>query len=881
MTQTLNDIRSNFLDYFVKNNHTHVKASSLVPHNDPSLMFVNSGMVQFKNVFTGLEKREYTRATSSQKSVRAGGKHNDLDNVGYTARHHTFFEMLGNFSFGDYFKEEAIYYAWELLTKDFGLDKNKLYATIYHDDEEAYKFWKKISGFGDDRIIRISTSDNFWSMGDTGPCGPCSEIFYDHGDHIPGGLPGTPEEDGDRFIEIWNMVFMQYEQIDQNTRIDLPNPCIDTGMGLERISAVLQGQHDNYDTDLFKTLISASEELTSTSADGEARFSHRVIADHLRSSAFLIADGVMPSNEGRGYVLRRIMRRAMRHAHHLGAKEPLLYRLLPTLVSQMSAAYPELQRAQEFVTQILKQEEVRFKTTLDKGLKLLDEQRDGMPAGAVLKGDVAFKLYDTYGFPVDLTEDILKKHKITVDHAGFSECMQQQKEKARAAWSGAGGTKSDSIWFDIAEKCGTTEFLGYQFNQSEGNILSIIVDGKEQGQLPPKGEKCTIITNQTPFYGESGGQMGDIGTIYNDDISLEVVDTKKYLGKIHAHICVVTQGKAQIGDSVTLQIDDQYRHNLKAHHSATHILHKVLQDILGKHVTQKGSLVAHDRLRFDISHPSSLSLSDIQEAERRVNAIILQNQEVCIKLMAADDAIASGAMALFGEKYDDEVRVVSMGLSPEENKSFSIELCGGTHVERTGDIGLFKILNEGAIAAGVRRIEAVTGEYAIKAAQQNEKLLSEIRDNLKTPNDELLEKISTLVADKKQLEKRVTDLVSNAISYSPKKIEANAKQINGIHFVYHFDQDISPKILRGAAENSLKNSSKLVIVYVVKNDDKISILVGAGTEAQQTHPASQIIQQIAEFLGCKAGGGSPQLAQGGAAYSDKVQQLATYLQSIL
>jgi alanyl-tRNA synthetase len=778
MTYSTNQIRSEFINYFVKNDHTEVHASSLIPHNDPSLMFVNSGMVQFKNVFTGLEKRDYARATSSQKSVRAGGKHNDLDNVGYTARHHTFFEMLGNFSFGDYFKEKAIYYAWDLLTKEFSLDKSKLYVTVYHTDDEAANFWKKIANLSDDRIIRITTNDNFWSMGDTGPCGPCSEIFYDHGPHIPGGLPGTPEQDGDRYIEIWNMVFMQYEQVDKNTRIELPKKSIDTGMGLERIAAVLQGVHDNYDIDLFKEIISASENLTKTKAIGDAKFSHRVIADHLRSCAFLVADGVMPSNEGRGYVLRRIMRRAMRHAHILGAKEPLMYRLLPTLVGLMGEAYPELKRAEDFVSAIFKQEEERFRTTLDRGLKLVEEESSALKSGGIFSGEVAFKLYDTYGFPLDLTEDILKSKDIRVDSDEFHTKMQEQKERARKSWSGSGEAKTDGLWFDIQSAHGGTEFLGYSLTEAQGTVLDLVSDSERKESISEHGAKFILITNQTPFYGESGGQMGDIGSIISDNAKIKVTDTKKYLGNIFAHYCNLESGSVSKGDIVTLKIDIEHRDNIRANHSATHILHAVLREVLGKHVTQKGSLVAEDRLRFDISHPNAISLEDRAIIEDKVNKIIRENSEVKTVLMSTEDAISKGAMALFGEKYDSEVRVVSMGLKNTDENEYSVELCGGTHVSHTGDIGSFKIISENAIAAGVRRIEAVTGVHVIDYLRQTEALLTNIVDTLKVGRAEVLEKLTSLIESNKASEKALSELKIGAMTYNKSKAEAEVKKIS-------------------------------------------------------------------------------------------------------
>ncbi len=691
---TTTQIRNTFIDYFVKNNHTYVPASSLVPQNDPTLMFTNSGMVQFKDVFTGIDKRDYNKATSSQKSVRAGGKHNDLDNVGYTARHHTFFEMLGNFSFGDYFKEEAIYYAWNLLTKSFSIPKEKLYVTVFHDDEEAVIYWKKIANLTDERIIRIATNDNFWSMGETGPCGPCSEIFYDHGDKIFGGLPGTKNADGDRYIEIWNLVFMQFEQINKDTRIELPKKSVDTGMGLERISAVIQGVHDNYDIDLFQEIIGYTESLLKVKATGEELFSYRVIADHLRSSAFLIADGVMPSNEGRGYVLRRIMRRAMRHAHQLGASEPLMYKLLPKLVDLFGHTFPEIKRAEDFVSSILKQEEERFKVTLDRGLKLLEEETRTLPANSTLSGEVAFKLYDTYGFPLDLTQDILKKKNIAIDNAGFEQMMAEQKERARSTWIGSGESKTDNMWFDLLSEFGSTEFLGYSLNSSEAKVLALIINGTRTRQISEKGKKFTLITNQTPFYGESGGQMGDIGFINSEHGKIKVLDTLKYLGKIHGHICELEEGLVTENDEVKLTIDSYHRKYLRMHHSATHLLHAVLRSVLGNHITQKGSLVAHDRLRFDISHPNGLTSAEINLIEDKVNQIIVDNSPVHTKLMSTNSAIESGAMALFGEKYENEVRVVSIGNENDKENPYSFELCGGTHVSRTGDIGIFKIVSD-------------------------------------------------------------------------------------------------------------------------------------------------------------------------------------------
>lgn len=870
-----NQIRDEFLNYFVKNDHTEVHSSPLIPHNDPSLMFVNSGMVQFKNVFTGLEERDYQRATTSQKSVRAGGKHNDLDNVGYTARHHTFFEMLGNFSFGDYFKEKAIYYAWELLTKNFGLNKDKLYATVYHTDTEAIALWKKISGMSDDRIIKIDTNDNFWSMGDTGPCGPCSEIFYDHGDKIPGGLPGTPEQDGDRYIEIWNMVFMQYEQVDKDTRIDLPRQSIDTGMGLERITAVLQNVHDNYDIDLFKNIIEASENLTNTKAMGDAKFSHRVIADHLRSCSFLIADGVMPSNEGRGYVLRRIMRRAMRHAHILGAKEPLMYRMLPTLVSSMGEAYPELKRAEDFVSVVLKQEEERFRTTLDRGLKLLDEESTSLASGSRFSGETAFKLYDTYGFPLDLTEDILKSKDISVDHDAFNSKMQEQKDRARKSWSGSGDAATDKLWFEIQAAHGGTEFLGYSLHEAQGTVLDL-VSGKERVKSISDSKQFTLITNQTPFYGESGGQMGDIGIIQSDNAVIKVLDTKKYLGNVVAHICVIESGEVKVGDIVTLRIDEEHRNNLRAHHSATHILHAVLREVLGKHVTQKGSLVGHDRLRFDISHPQAISLEQKLIIEDKVNHIITRNSPVKTVLMSTEEAIENGAMALFGEKYDSEVRVVSMG------GDYSIELCGGTHVSATGDIGSFKILSESAIAAGVRRIEAVTGKYVVEYLRGLEDIVSDISDKLKVGRNEITDKLSSVLESNKAFEKELGALKVGAMSYSKDKVAAEAIEVGKVHLIFKVLENADAKIMRKSAEDTAKHMDDLVVVFVSRNaGDKISIIVAVNGNIANSVSAMNVVKALAGASGIQGGGGSATLAQVGGSSSVELNSLSDKVKEYL
>ncbi|MEM9443273.1 MAG: alanine--tRNA ligase, partial [Pseudomonadota bacterium] len=708
---SVSDIRQAFLDYFSKHGHEVVSSSPLVPQNDPTLLFTNAGMVQFKNLFTGVEKRDYTRAVTSQKVVRAGGKHNDLDNVGYTARHHTFFEMLGNFSFGDYFKERAIELAWTFVTKDFGLDVDRLLVTVHASDEEAAELWRKIAGLSDEKIIRIPTSDNFWSMGDTGPCGPCSEIFYDQGPEVEGGPPGSAEEDGDRFLEFWNLVFMQFEQHASGEREDLPKPSIDTGMGLERIAAILQGVKSNYDTDLFKRLIGASEELTGMAAVGDRAPSHKVIADHLRACSFLLADGVMPSNEGRGYVLRRIMRRGMRHAHLLGAKEPLMWRLVPVLVSEMGQAFPELGRAEALITEILKLEETRFRETLERGLKLLDDATANLAEGEQLEGETAFKLYDTYGFPLDLTQDALRERGMTVDTAGFDAAMERQKAEARASWKGSGQQAEERVWFELRETLGATEFLGYELEEADGQIEAIVVDG-EPVQRAEAGSEVMVIVNQTPFYGESGGQIGDLGTITAGNAVITIADTQKKAGDLWVHIGKLDGGSVASGDTVHLKVDSQRRGQIRRAHSATHLLHAALRRHLGSHVTQKGSLVAPDRLRFDISHPKALDPKELAAVENEVNHFLRQNSETSIRVMAQDDAIASGAMALFGEKYGDEVRVVSMGSEPD-GRTTSVELCGGTHVRRTGDIAVFKIVNEAAVAAGVRRIEALTGEAAL------------------------------------------------------------------------------------------------------------------------------------------------------------------------
>ncbi|MBA4305576.1 MAG: alanine--tRNA ligase [Sphingopyxis sp.] len=868
MTST-NDIRRGFLDYFGNAQHDVVQSAPLVPYNDPTLMFVNAGMVPFKNVFTGLESREIPRATSSQKCVRAGGKHNDLDNVGYTARHHTFFEMLGNFSFGDYFKEEAIVHAWTLLTKVWGLDPNRLTTTVYHTDDEAFDLWRKIAGLPEERIIRIATNDNFWSMGDTGPCGPCSEIFYDHGDHIFGGPPGSPDEDGDRFVEIWNLVFMQFERHDDGSQTELPKPSIDTGMGLERIAAVLQGVHDNYDTDTFKALIAASQELTGTKAEGEQMASHRVIADHLRSTSFLLADGVMPSNEGRGYVLRRIMRRAMRHAHILGAKEPLMHRLVGNLVSEMGAAYPELVRAQQLIEATLNQEETQFRRTLDKGLKLLDEATTGMQPGDTLAGETAFKLYDTYGFPYDLTEDALRAQGFGIDAAGFEAAMTAQKERARAAWKGSGAKASDDVWFDIAERVGSTEFTGYAASEGEGQVLALVNDGIEV-QSAVANDTVTVITNQTPFYGESGGQMGDAGTITGANMRGEVTDTAKPLGRLHAHQVTLSSGEIKIGDVVTLKIDTKRRDALRANHSATHLLHAALRNSLGGHVTQKGSLVAPDRLRFDFSHNQAVSPEEIAKIEADVNAQIRGNRAVTTRLMTPDDAVAAGALALFGEKYGDEVRVLSMG--DAEGANYSVELCGGTHVNALGDIALFTVLSEGAVASGIRRIEALTGEAARQHLAGREGQLKDVAALLKTAPDEVAARVETLLADRKRLEKELGEAKTALALSGGSGPKAEAEDVNGISFMGQVINGIEPKALRGLADDQMKAIGTGVVAIVAANETSNTVVVAVSAELHGKTTAPDLVRAATAAMGGQGGGGRPDMAQGGGpAGADQAQ----------
>ena len=854
---TSNDIRATFLNYFARNGHQIVPSAPLVPRNDPTLLFTNAGMVPFKSVFTGQEKRPYVRATSSQKCVRAGGKHNDLDNVGYTARHHTFFEMLGNFSFGDYFKEQAIFHAWTLLTKDFALPKEKLLVTVYHTDDEAASLWKRIAGLPDEKIIRIPTDDNFWRMGDTGPCGPCSEIFFDHGAKIPGGPPGSPDEDGDRFIEIWNLVFMQYEEGPPGTRTPLPRPSIDTGMGLERFAAILQGKHDNYDTDTLRALILASAEETGQDPDGKFRISHRVVADHLRSSAFLMADGVLPSNEGRGYVLRRIMRRAMRHAHLMGAKEPLMYRLVPALTRQMGQAYPELNQAEALIIETLQLEENRFRAMLERGITLLRDESESIAPGGALPGAVAFKLYDTYGFPLDLTQDALREEGKTVDVDGFTAAMAEQKARARAAWSGSGEAATESVWFDLNEQLGATEFLGYSTESAEATITALVVDGQPRDEALLE-QSVYLLLNQTPFYAESGGQVGDTGFITGpDNLRIRVTDTQKKLGGLFVHVGVVEAGTARVGQPALAEVDHERRTKIRAHHSATHLLHEALRRTLGTHVTQKGSLNAPDRLRFDISQPRPITAEELAAVERDVNARIRENTDVTTRLMTPEEAVKLGAMALFGEKYGDEVRVVAMGSAQEDKSAWSIELCGGTHVSRTGDIGLFRIVSEGAVSAGIRRIEALAGEAAVTAIEDESRLLAEAAATLKAQPAELPGRITQLQDDKKRLERQVAELQKKLVLATATEFE----DVAGVKAILRNVGDISPKELRPIATELLKTLDSGIVALVSTADQKAAIVVAVSEPLP--HSAVELVRAAAAAVGGQGGGGNKAVAQAG------------------
>ncbi|GGE41971.1 alanine--tRNA ligase [Actibacterium pelagium] len=862
---SLNDIRSTFLNYFESKGHTVVPSSPLVPRNDPTLMFTNSGMVQFKNCFTGVEKRDYVRATTAQKCVRAGGKHNDLDNVGYTARHHTFFEMLGNFSFGDYFKHDAIPFAWELITKEYGIDKSRLLTTVYHTDDEAFEIWKKV-GVPEDRIIRIATSDNFWQMGPTGPCGPCTEIFFDHGDHIWGGPPGSPEEDGDRFIEIWNVVFMQNEQFEDGSMVELDMQSIDTGMGLERIGALLQGSHDNYDTDLFKALIEASAHATSTDPYGDQNVHHRVIADHLRSTSFLIADGVMPSNDGRGYVLRRIMRRAMRHAHLLGAKDPVMHKLVSSLVGKMGAAYPELGQAQALIEETLKLEETRFIQTLDRGLKLLDDELDKLPEGANLPGEAAFKLYDTYGFPLDLTQDALREKGRAVDTDGFDTAMEEQKAKARASWSGSGESKDATIWFDLADKLEATDFLGYETEVAEGQVLALVADGAEVKEIT-EGNSGWMVVNQTPFYAESGGQVGDTGSYLKPGVSGSVTNTLKMAGKLFAHQITATEGTLSVGDPLELRVDHDRRSAIRANHSATHLLHEALRETLGDHVAQKGSLNAEDRLRFDFSHSKGMTGGELAEVEGRVNEFIRQNSAVETRIMTPDDARGIGAQALFGEKYGDEVRVVSMGEAQtgkgHEGTTWSIELCGGTHVKRTGDIGLCVVLGDSASSSGVRRIEALTGGAALDHLVSQQQALNEVGQMLKAQPAEIVSRVKALSDERKALQNEVAQLRRELAMGGGGASGPEAEQVNGVAFMAQVLSGVSGKDLPALIDEH-KTRMGSGAVLLIADGDKVAVAAGVTDDLKGKLSAVDLVRAAVVELGGKGGGGRPDMAQGGA-----------------
>ncbi len=885
--KTLNQIRKSFLEYFEKNDHTIVESSNLVPNNDPTLMFANSGMVQFKNVFTGLEKRDYKRATTSQKCVRAGGKHNDLENVGYTPRHHTFFEMLGNFSFGDYFKERGIELAWNLITKEFGLDKKRLYFTVFNEDEEALKLWKKISGLSDDRIIKISTSDNFWSMGETGPCGPCSEIFYDHGDHLKGGLPGTKQQDGDRYIEIWNLVFMQYEQISKDKRINLPKPSVDTGMGLERIAALLQGTHDNYKTDHFIKLINSIADVVKIKPNEKNISSFRVIADHLRASSFLIAEGVLPSNEGRGYVLRRIMRRGMRHSHLLGSKEPIFFNIYKTLMDEMSGNYPELKRAESLVKETLRMEEEKFLILLERGMKILNEETSKVDK--VLPGEIAFKLYDTYGFPLDLTEDILKSKSISIDHKKVHSLMKESRELAKKNWKGSGDSSVDEIWFKIKDNLEPTEFLGYETNQAEGIVLSLIRDNKEVENLK-KGDEGMIILNQTPFYGESGGQVGDTGSIISGDFKFNVNDVQKKIGDLHVHYGKVENGTIKLKENVEMKIDTDRRENVRAYHSATHLLHESLRRVLGKHVIQKGSLVAPDRLRFDFSHMKPISDEEILKIEEFVNNMVQTNSDVKTRLMTPKEAVNNGALALFGEKYGEEVRVLSMG--DEKNQYFSTELCGGTHVRNTGDIGKFKIVSQSSIAAGVRRVEALRDkqleDYLINKEKLSDISTQKEEDTIKDLSSQIIKLGGKPNLDNKDQKGLIKDLSKQLDQLSVKSILENQSKniikdenINNIKVRFQKVQDLPPKDLRKLVDSGKKELGDGIVIVFASKDDKIGLAVGVTDKLIEKYDAVKFAKVGSEVIGGKGGGGRKDFAQAGGQDSSKIDEAFNKLKTLV
>jgi alanyl-tRNA synthetase len=877
----VNEIRANFLAYFARDGHEVVPSSPLVPRNDPTLMFTNAGMVQFKNLFTGLEKRPYTRAVTAQKCVRAGGKHNDLDNVGYTARHHTFFEMLGNFSFGDYFKERAIELAWRLVTKEFGVPADRLMVTVYVDDDEAFNLWKKIGGLPESRIGRIAGSDNFWAMGDTGPCGPCSEIFYDHGAHIPGGPPGSPDADGDRFVEIWNLVFMQYEQLAGGERVGLPRPSIDTGMGLERIAAVLQGTHDNYKIDLFGALIEAVADATGVDPEGAHQASHRVIADHLRASAFLIADGVLPSNEGRGYVLRRIMRRAMRHAELLGEKEPLMWRLVPVLVREMGLAYPELQRAEPLITETLKFEETRFRRTLERGLAILDEESKELKRGAMFDGVTAFTLYDTYGFPLDLTQDALKPRGIGVDLAAFTDAMERQREKARASWTGSGEAADEAVWFTLREHVGGTDFLGYETDSAAGAVAALVRDGKAVTTLK-QGESGAIILNQTPFYAESGGQVGDTGAMTGEGVRFAVTDTQRRAGDLYVHLGKVEQGTLKVGTPLSLEVDHERRDAIRKNHSATHLLHEALRQVLGDHVAQKGSLVAPDRLRFDFSHPKPMTAGEIERIEDIANDVVLQNAPVITRLMGRDDAVASGARALFGEKYGDEVRVVAMGKGGNA-LGWSVELCGGTHVRRTGDIGVVSVIAEGAVASGVRRIEALTGTAARKELNRHRNDIRLVAAEINAPLAEVTARAAALVAERKRLERELSEAKKKlAMGGGGSDSADGVRTVGDIRLMARSVAGIELKDLRGLADEGKKKvGSGVVAIVGVTGEGKAGLVVGVTHDLTGRFNAVDLARKGAEALGGKGGGGRPDLAQAGGPDGSKADAALAAIEAAL
>jgi alanyl-tRNA synthetase len=870
----VNEIRSHFLQYFAKNGHEIVPSGSLVPRNDPTLMFTNAGMVQFKNVFTGVERRPYNRATTAQKCVRAGGKHNDLDNVGYTARHHTFFEMLGNFSFGDYFKPLAIELAWNLITRDFGLAKDRLLVTVYHDDDDAFDLWKRVAGLPESRILRIATSDNFWAMGDTGPCGPCSEIFYDHGEQIPGGPPGSADADGDRFIEIWNLVFMQFETLPGGERLKLPRPSIDTGMGLERVAAVLQGKHDNYDIDLFRALIRASAEATGVDPDGPHKVSHRVIADHLRASSFLVADGVLPSNEGRGYVLRRVMRRAMRHAQILGARDPLMWRLVPALTREMGRAYPELIRAEALITETLQLEETRFRATLARGLAILEDETRGLPAGGKLAGEVAFKLYDTYGFPLDLTQDALRARGLGVDADGFARAMERQRVEARKAWAGSGEAATETVWFALRERLGATEFLGYETEVAEGVVEALVMNGSEVASLP-EGGKGVVILNQTPFYAESGGQVGDIGVMIGAGVRARVLDTKKRFGDLYAHEVEVEQGTLLVGLALELKVDHAARSATRANHSATHLLHEALRIVLGDHVAQKGSLVSPDRLRFDIAHPKPITAAEITAVEDIANRIVLQNEPVITRLMGLEEARNSGARALFGEKYGDEVRVVSMGtIEAGDNgpRPYSVELCGGTHVARTGDIGLVSIIGESPVAAGVRRIEARTRDEARKRLTEDSHAFAQLAALLRAPAGEAAQRLESLLEDKRKLERELAD-ARRKLAMGGGVAGGDAVQdVAGVKLYARVVTGVEMKDLKSLADEAKAAlGSGIVAIVATGEDGKASLVVAVTADMAARFNAVDLVRLGSAALGGKGGGGRPDMAQAGGPDGDKAK----------